>query len=172
MSTNTQETAFAPSQPRAGCGSAPADPARFVADAERISNTADVEAALAVYAADAVLESLTDGTLLVHHGRPELDRAVQVMFSVARERRLQVKKQLSTVTDDTIVNTWEGTIGRQRQARGIEVWSFDAAGKVCHQRMYTFLDVRSDRDLLQRLRILLLYPRTALAFMRAQLRTG
>lgn len=43
---------------------------------------------------------------------------------------------------------------------------------VCHQRLYTFLDVRPESDWVQRLRLLVLYPRTALAFVRAQLRVG
>jgi SnoaL-like domain len=158
--------------PGAHSGAVPADPARFVAEAERISNAANVEEALAVYAPDAVLESVTDGTLLVHRGSSELRTAIEIMFSVARTRLVQVRKELVAITDDTIVNTWEGTVGRRRETRGIEVWRFDTDGKVCHQRMYTFLDVRPDTDWVQRLRILLLSPRTALAFLRAQLRAG
>ncbi len=165
-------TGAPPSRPGSPAGRAPEDPARFVADAERIFNTSDVEVALAVYAPDAVLESVTDGTLLVRHGSHELRTAVEVMFSVARERSLQVRKQLVAASDDTIVNTWEGTIGRGGQARGTEIWRFDATGAVCHHRMQSSLAVRPDDDLTQRLRLLLLYPRTALAFLRAQLRAS
>lgn len=150
----------------------PAAAAQFVAEAERISNATNVEEALAVYASDALLESVTDGTLLVYRGRSELRTGLGVMFSVARARSIQVRKQLLAITDDTIVNNWEGTVGEQGKTCGIEVWRFDGNGKVCHQWLYTFLDVRPDTDWTQRLRLLLLYPRTAIAFLRAQLRAG
>jgi hypothetical protein len=77
---------------------------------------------------------------------------------------------LVAVADDTIVNAWEGTVAGARRTRGVEVWRFDNVGMVRHQQMYTFLDVRTDRDPVQMLRILLLYPRTALAFLRAKRR--
>jgi SnoaL-like domain len=153
-------------------GTVPADVEHFVAEAARISNATNVEEALAVYAADAVLESVTDGTLLSLHGASELRSGIEVMFAVAKARSIQVRKQLVASTDDTIVNTWQGTVGRRHETRGIEVWKFDADGKVCHQRMYTFLDVRPDVDWVQRLRILLINPRAAFAFLRAQLRAG
>jgi hypothetical protein len=152
--------------------SVPADASRFVADAQRISNAANVEEALAIYAPDAVLESVTDGTLLAHRGSSELRAGIEIMFSVARARSVHVQKELVAVADDTIVNRWEGTVGRRQQTRGVEIWKFDENGMVCHQRLYTFLDVRPESDWVQRLRLLVLYPRTALAFVRAQLRVG
>ncbi len=153
---------------RARPGVAPGDAARFVAEAARISNAANVQEALAVYAQDAVLESVTDGTLLVHRGSTELRTGIEVMFSVARTRSIEVRKQLVASTEDTIVNTWEGTVGRRHKTCGIETWRFDQDGLVCHQRAYTFLDVRPDTNWVHRLRILALYPRTAFAFLRAQ----
>jgi hypothetical protein len=148
---------------------APADAERFVAEAERISNATNVEEALAIYSPDALLESVTDGTLLVHRG-PELNTAIEVMFSVARTRSIKVSKQLVASTEDTIVNSWQGTVGHRQQTRGIEVWKFDTDGQVCHQQLYTFLDVRPDTHPIQLLRILALYPHTALTFLRAKLR--
>lgn len=150
---------------------APVDAERFVAEAERISNATNAEEALAIYAPDAVRECVTDGTLLLYRGS-ELGAAIEVMFSVARARSVRVSKQLVAKTDDTIVNTWQGTVGRRHKTRGIEVWRFDANGRVCHQQLYTFLDVRPDTDPVQRVRLLALYPRTALAFLRAQRRAG
>jgi len=47
---------------------APIDAGGFVAEAERISNATNVQEALGIYAPDALLESVTDGTLLVHRG--------------------------------------------------------------------------------------------------------
>jgi hypothetical protein len=85
---------------------APADAEHFVAEAERISNATNVNEALAIYSPEALLESVTDGTLLVHRG-PELNTAIEVMFSVARTRSIKVSKQLIASTEDTIVNSWQ-----------------------------------------------------------------
>jgi SnoaL-like domain len=169
MSTGTAEQ---PTGTRAKNGhlpTVPADAEHFVAEAARISNAADVQEALAVYAPDAVLECITDGTLLVHRGTAELRPGIEVMFSVARARRILVSKQLVATTSDTIVNIWRGTVAGKHTTRGIEVWRFNTEGKVCHQQMYTFLNVCPDSDWVQRLRLLVLSPRTALAFLRAQI---
>src|SRR5260370_32361673 len=101
-------------------------------------------------------------------GHEELHRGIAIMFAVARQRGLQITKELIAATADTIVNAWRGTLGSEQHARGVEIWQFDNAGVVVQHRMFTSLDVHSDREILQRLRALLLYPRTALAFFRAQ----
>lgn len=153
-----------------GPDAAPVDANGFVAEAEQIFNSRNCEAALAVYSMDAVIESVTDGTSLVAHGAQELRSTIMVLFSVAEARSINVRKELVASTEGTIVNTWEGTVGRRRTARGIEAWTFDADGKVYHHRMWTFLYVRSESSPVQLLRVALLSPRTALSFARARLR--
>ena len=145
----------------------PPDADSFVQRAEEISNSTDVDAALAVYAPDAVLETITDGTVIVHRGIDEIRAGVKVMWSVARSRGLRISKQLVAATDDTIINTWDGQFARGR-TRGAEIWRFDESGRVCHQQMFNYLDVRPENSVRQRIRTLVLYPRTALAFLRAQ----
>ncbi len=93
------------------------------------------------------------------------------MFSVVIARGSQVEKELISAQEGIITNSWHGTVADKRRTRGVEIWRFDRDGKVRDQQMYTFLDVRSDRDPVQMLRVSLLYPRTAMAFLRARLTT-
>src|SRR5204862_665104 len=56
----------------------PDDPEGFVREAERITNEADLEAAVALYAPDGELESVTDGATEHYRGRAEITRAWRI----------------------------------------------------------------------------------------------
>ncbi len=70
------------------------------------------------------------------------------------------------------MNTWTGTLGGRTDARGIEYWRFDSGGKVCEHQMYSFLNAKPSSNLLQRARLGMAYPVTALAFLREGARSG
>jgi hypothetical protein len=149
-------------------GRLPADPARFVRDAERMTNEGDVESTVSIYAEDATLESITDGAHERHHGVAAIRRAWRVYTAALTSRRFRIGKTLIVAADGVIVNEWQGTIAGTTKTRGIERWTFDADGRVIDHVMYTFLAVRPSTSAVQRLRMLLAYPRTAVAFARNQ----
>jgi hypothetical protein len=153
-------------------GHLPPDSAVFVRDAERMTNEGDVESTMAIYADDATLEAITDGAHERHHGVDAIHRAWRVYMASLTSRRFRIAKTLIVAADGVIVNEWEGTIAGSTKTRGIERWSFDADGKVVDHVMYTFLAVRPSTSAVQRLRMLLAYPRTAAAFARNQAAVG
>jgi ketosteroid isomerase-like protein len=153
-------------------GLLPEDPVAFVKAAERMTNQGDVEATMAIYAPDATLESITDGAHERHVGTGAIRRAWQVYMGALTSRRFIITKTLRVAADGVIVNEWEGTIAGRTKTRGIERWTFDAEGRVSEHAMYTFLAVRPSSSLLQRLRMLSAYPRTAAAFARSQAKVG
>jgi hypothetical protein len=146
----------------------PEDPAAFVAAAERGINDRDLDATLGVYAPAARLESLTDGAWERHDGVEEIRRAWQGYLGAMKARGFWLDKVLTSASGDTIVNQWTGGLGRRTDAHGIEYWRFDDEGRVREHRMYSFLNVKPSRSPLQRLRLTVTYPRTALAFLREQ----
>jgi hypothetical protein len=145
------------------------EPAAWVANNERITNEVDREAWRALYAPDAVLETITDGLHERQEGIAAIESAIDTYGAVFRARRLKVSKRLVSATGDVVVNTWTGGFdGRTRQC-GIEFFRL-RDGLVVHHAMYTFLDVRPATSLLARLRLLLAAPRPMLALGRAQRR--
>lgn len=141
-----------------------------MAAAELATNLGDAELAAAVYAQDAVLESTTDGALERYVGKEAIAAAWRQYMSALHAEHFRLKKRLLVAGDGVIVNEWRGTIGDSRPASGIECWIFGPAAEVEVHRMYSFLSVRSSRSWRQRLLLLLTYPRTAMAFDRAQRR--
>ncbi|MBU2698682.1 nuclear transport factor 2 family protein [Pimelobacter sp. 30-1] len=146
--------------------------AAFIAEAERLTNAYDAAGAARVYAADASLELVTDGAVAWHHGRDAVERAWQVVLGAGRGRGLRVTKSLVAVSPTTVVNRWEGTFGGGGACRGIESWTFGDEGLVVEHRAETFLVVRPAESWRARIRALVLAPRVALAFVRAERRAG
>lgn len=153
-------------------GRAPADAAGFVADAERITNTYDVDAVRDVFAADAVMTSTIDGMVIRAEGIEEIRERWRQVCDFGRRRQLQVRKQVVVADDTTIVNQWEGSLSGRTDAHGIEVWRFDADGRVAEQRLYGYLNAAPDSSVVQNLRMLAAYPLTALTFARAKFGKG
>lgn len=149
----------------------PEDPAAFVAAAEQGINDYDLEATASVYAADARLENFVDGGYEEWHGA-DVRRAWSAYLDAMEERRFTLRKTLVSATDDTIVNTWTGSLGGRTDAQGIEYWRFDDAGKVREHRMYSLMNVKPSTHPLARLRMALSYPLSALAILRASKRRG
>jgi len=144
----------------------PEDPGAFVAAAERAINARDLEATCGVYAPDARLESLTDGAWEAYEGLPAVRRGWAGYLAVFAARDFRLAKTLRAVDGELVVNDWTGTLGGRTDARGIEHWRFDAAGRVATHRMYSFLNVKPSTSPVQRARLAATYPLTALAFLR------
>jgi ketosteroid isomerase-like protein len=145
----------------------PDDPVAFVAAAERATNEYDLEAAAAVYADGAVMQSVTDGAEERFDGAEAIREAWRGYFEGMRTTGFQLAKSLVSADADTIVNSYESSFRDGRSGRGIETWRFDDEGKVREHHMYSFLEVRPSSSLVQQLRLLISYPRIALAFLRA-----
>jgi hypothetical protein len=148
------------------------DPRAWVINNERITNEADREAWLALYAPDAVFEAITDGASDRLEGLPAIASAVSALIGVLAEHRLRVQKRFVSAAHDTVVNTWSGGFaGRDRQF-GTEIWTLRGDLVVRHEQ-YTFLDVRPSGEGWSRVRALFtgeLRVKLALARARAELR--
>jgi ketosteroid isomerase-like protein len=151
----------------------PDDPEAFIAAAERGINDRDLEATAAVYADEAFMQTFTDGAEESFRGAAAVRGAWASYLEAMTDRRFRLAKTIVSTSADTVVNEWSGTLGGRTDSRGIEYWVFDDEGKVREHRLYTFLNVKPASDPLQRFRLGLTYPRTALSFLRAQRkRTG
>jgi nuclear transport factor 2 (NTF2) superfamily protein len=153
----------------------PADPAAFVAAAERGINDRDLDVTAGLYAPDAVLTSITDGALERIEGAEAIRRSWAAYLDGMRARQFWLRKTLSAASGDTIANEWVGGFGVGGPglgANGSERWRFDEQGRVVDHVMWTFFDVRESTSLMARARIGLASPRTAIAFLRAQKRHG
>jgi ketosteroid isomerase-like protein len=148
-------------------GRLPDDPAAFVAAAERATNEYDLEAAAGVYAPGAVMLSVTDGAEERFEGANAIRAAWRRYFDGVRSTGFQLTKTVVSADGDTIVNSYDSSFRDGRTGRGIETWRFDDDAKVHEHHMYSFFDVRSSSNLVQQLRLLISYPRIALAFLRA-----
>jgi SnoaL-like domain len=146
----------------------PDDPAGFIAAAERGINERDLDATAGVYADAARMESLTDGAVESFAGAAEIRDAWAGYLDAMRRRDFRLRKTLVATSANVVVNEWTGTLAGRPTARGIEYWVFDDDGRVIEHRLYTFLDAGPSTSPRQRLRLLLAYPRTAVAFLRAQ----
>jgi hypothetical protein len=149
---------------------APDDPQSFIAAAERGINDRDLEGTAGVYADDAFMQTFTDGAEETFHGAEEIRRAWASYLEAMAERGFRLAKTLVSTSSDTIVNEWTGTLGGRTDSRGIEYWVFDDEGKVREHRLYSFLNVKPATSPVQRARLGMAYPRTALSFLRAQRR--
>lgn len=150
--------------------SVPSDPQAFIAAAEGAINERDLEATASVYSADAFMQTITDGAEESFTGASAVRAAWAGYLEAMAERDFRLAKTIVSVADEVIVNEWTGTIGGRTESRGIEYWVFDAVEKVREHRLYTFLEVRPSTSLVQRARLGISYPRTALSLLRAQRR--
>lgn len=146
----------------------PEDPGAFVAAAERGINERDIEATVGVYAPTARFEALTDGAWERYQGVEEIRRAWTGYLAAMKARGFWLEKTLTSASGDTVVNHWVGGLGGRTDSQGIEYWRFDGEGRVREHRMYSFLNVKPSKSALQRLRLTLAYPLTALSFLREQ----
>ncbi len=150
----------------------PDDPAAFVAAAERGINEYDLDATAAAYAHDARLENYVDGSFESWDGGDRIRAAWGAYLEAMRARGFTLRKTLLSAGDDTIVNTWTGSLGGRTDAQGIEYWRFDDAGRVREHRMYSLMNVKPSTHPLARLRMAPAYPASSLAFLRARKRAG
>lgn len=159
-------------QPSTAAGRVPADPAAFVAEAERITNEHDVDAAIKVYADDAVVELVTDGVLERYVGLSHVTEGWRAIMAALGRRNPQVRKTVLAVSDGVVVNSWTGSLAGSADARGLDIWHFDGDGRVREHKLYTFLSVRPSTHPLARLRFALTHPVAALILFREQRRFG
>lgn len=145
---------------------APADPAAFVADAERITNQRVLDGLDAVFAPNGKQITVVDGVVITARGIDEIRDRWRLMCGFMRARRLLVTKRLVCADDRTIVNEWSGSLAGKTTATGIEYWRFGADGLVERQRLYGHLNTGPDSSIRQSLRLLLAYPLTAATFAR------
>lgn len=147
------------------------DAERFVADAERITNTVALSDALALFDDDCVAEWVFDGVAQRLQGIDEISRAMDTMFGVNRELRIAGRKTLVCADATTIVNTWQGGFDGDNRQFGTEVWTL-RDGRVVRHRMDISLRLRAVDSPGGQLRMLLTAPRTALAWRKHQLRVA
>lgn len=148
----------------------PPDPAAFVAAAERGINDRDLDATVGVYAADARVESVTDGAEESFSGTEAVRTGWEGYLAAMGARDFRLRKRLLTATGDLIVNDWTGSVRGRTRAEGIEYWRFDEDRLVREHRMLSFLNVKPSTSPLQRLRLAFTMPVTAMAFLREQRR--
>ncbi|MEA2474307.1 MAG: hypothetical protein QOE06_2222, partial [Thermoleophilaceae bacterium] len=141
----------------------PADPAAFVLAAEQGINEYDLDATAGVYAPDGRLENYVDGAFEGWDGADQVRAAWAAYLDAMRERRFSLRKTLVSAADDTIVNTWTGSLGGRTDAEGIEYWRFGEDGRVREHRMYSLMNVKPATSPLARLRMAAAYPLSARA---------
>jgi ketosteroid isomerase-like protein len=146
----------------------PENPSEFIAAAERGINQRDLDATAEVYAADALMEAITDGAVERFVGAEEIRAGWEGYLQAMDQRGFSLRKQIRTVDGDTIVNEWTGTLGGRTKAIGIEHWTFDDDGKVRLHRMYSFLNIKPSTSSLQRARLFFTYPLSSIAFLRSR----
>lgn len=148
----------------------PPDAEAFVAEAQRVTNEADLAALDGLYATSAVFELTGDGIYERHVGGTHCTDAWKAMLA-GTAGRLRIEKSLVATTDDRIVNDWIGRVGRQT-TRGVELWRFDRAGKVVHHQIFQTVAARDSRELGARVRAALNHPLLAWRLLRARWRYG
>ncbi len=147
------------------------DALAFAADAERITNSANLDDWLAVYAPDAVAEWIVDGAHERHEGIDAIRPAAAAMAGVWRELGLRITKTVQCADEQTIALTWAGGFGGDDHQFCTEIWSF-RDGLVVRHQLYCYLDVRPATSLKARLRVLFSTPKIALALTRHQSRVA
>lgn len=129
------------------------DPQAWIANNERITNGADLEGWLRLYADDVVFEAITDGASDRIEGLDEVTRAVTTLSAICKRHRLKVEKQFVVASGNVIVNTWTGGFAGRDTQFGLEIWTLCGERVVRHQQ-YTFLDVRPSTSVVAALRAL------------------
>jgi len=150
----------------------PTDPAAFVAQAERLTNEGTVDEALAIYAPDAVVDTIVDGARDVQTGREAIRASLAAMVPAARGLGVRISKTLVAADGDTIVARWEGRVGSREGFHGMESFRLRDDGLVVEHRLYGYFDVRPATGPVAGLRLLVTNPKVALALLRAQRAAG
>jgi ketosteroid isomerase-like protein len=148
-------------------GRLPDDPAAFLAGTERAVNSYDLDAAASVYASQAVMQTVTDGTEEHFEGADAIRAAWNGYFQHMRSTGFRVRKTLVSAEADVLVNNNESSIRDGRSGGGVETWRFDADGRVIEHHIYSFRNARPPSRLIERL---MLYPRVALALLKERWR--
>jgi ketosteroid isomerase-like protein len=143
----------------------PEDPAAFVAAVEEALNSYDLEAVAALYAEKAVLEAVVDGTEERFEGADAIRAAWTGYLDEMRSAGVSLEKKLESASGDTIVSSHESSFEDGRTGHGIETWRFDADGRVREHHLYSFEGHAP--KLAQQLRLLMIYPRMAIALLRS-----
>lgn len=144
------------------------DPAAFVAEAQRITNEAEVDDAVALFHPDCVAEWTFDGIASRYEGIDEIRRALTITLGVFRDHQLAGSKTLVCSDEHTIVNTWRGGFHGSDRQTGIEIWGF-RDGLVIRHEMAIYLHATSrwsPLGLLRQLRLLVATPRIAISQLR------
>ena len=143
------------------------DPAEFVSLAEQATNAYDTEAALALYA---TVEVIADGAREEVTGLAQIEEALRRFTVPLRESGYAVQKNLLCAGEDLIVNEWRGRYhGGAERSIGIEIWRFDATGKVREHRLHAYFDVRPSTSPIAGLRLALGRPSLAVRLLRARI---
>jgi ketosteroid isomerase-like protein len=129
------------------------EPEAWIQNNERITNEADLEAWLSLYAPDVVFEAITDGASDRAEGFENVAASVMAVAALCKSRRLTIRKRFVAAQGNVIVNAWSGGFeGRDRQF-GLEIWTL-RDDKVVRHEQYTFMDVRPSESLTAKLRAL------------------
>ena len=83
----------------------PDDPAAFIADAERVTNTQALEEILSVYSTEPALELVTEGAAARHEGRTAVRAAWTPLVHAFARERFAVGKTLIAATDGVLVTS-------------------------------------------------------------------
>lgn len=147
----------------------PEDPGKFVARAAQATNTCDTAWPMQIYAQDIRLELIGDGIHDVQTGAAAVKPALEGLYQWFAAIDAHLTKTLVATSDDTIVNTWDGTLFNGSQTtHGAEIWRFDETGHVRHNVLYTSVNPKRPSNPLAALRMLLGHPRPALAYLKVR----
>jgi ketosteroid isomerase-like protein len=141
------------------------DATAFVATVQVAINSYDLEAIAGLYADDAILEATVDGTEERFHGADAIRAAWSGYLDEMRSAGVSLDKKLESASGDTIVSSHESSFEDGRTGHGIETWRFDADGRVREHHLYSFQGHAP--KLAQQLRLLMTYPRMAIALLRS-----
>lgn len=151
----------------------PDDPVAFVARAEHATNTNDTTWPMTIYAPSIRLETIGDGVHDVYDGAHAVRPALEDLYQWFALIDAQITKTLIATSEDTLVNTWHGTLfgGRQR-TYGAEFWRFNEDGQVVHNMLYTSINPKPGNSVAGAIRMLIGHPRPTWAYIKVRARRG
>jgi ketosteroid isomerase-like protein len=146
----------------------PSDPGAFVAATAEAINGFDLDAVVAIYSADATLEFSREDVEERFAGAAHIRKGWASYLEDLREAGGTVSKTLESADAAALVARYETRFADGRARGGIETWRFDEMGAVVEHHVYGMIEPRPESDLVQRLRLLLSYPRDGLALLRGR----
>ncbi|MDL9948664.1 nuclear transport factor 2 family protein [Gordonia sp. ABSL11-1] len=132
----------------------------FVALLETISNDALADEWIGLYAPDATVEWIVDGSVARYHGIDEIGPAVEELTTLWRALHLRVRTTVACSDATTVALTYTGGFDGKVNQRGAEIWTFRDQRVVRHQ-MFAYLNVLPEDSFLGRLRVAAMSPRVA-----------